>query len=160
MKIFQKFKIYTQEDLVKPTEGIKDRLQFRINNYSNELSSQKEHKDFVIQYTELKRLQSDLRKVKYTIAINNIIFGVNNLIYKRESLKKQLDVFTEIRSKYRTKVKKSIQVVDYFMPAEGGMQSIEYFIDKLSKEIEVIDNKLTSRNKKIKCLIRLSENYK
>ena len=149
MKIFQKFKIYTQEDLVKPNEGLKDRLQFRINNYSNELVKQTDHQDFINQSKELGRLQSDLRKVKFIIAFNNLIFGVNKLIYHRESLKKAKDTLTDINSRYKIKSK---------LPKE--LKSIDNLISTLDKDIEIIDSKLKRRNKNIRCILRLTENYK
>jgi len=157
MKLFKNLKIYSQNQLIK----LKTQLQERIDKLCSVYTNQKDYLEYTNEYKEIIRLQGDLKKIKGAIAFNNTIFSINPLIYKREIIKKRLDHLISIQSKFRTNSKRSIKVIDYFMlDSTNNKQSIEFFIDILKREFDIIGEKLTSKNKHIRCLLKLSENYK
>lgn len=137
MKIFKNIKIHSQEELIK----LKESLKYREDNYSRYISKSRKNLDLITEMKELQRIQKDSRKVKRIIAFNNVFFGINKLIYDRESYKKRLDVITKINQEEIPKI-------------------VSLFTEKLTAQIALIDKKLARRNKLIKCIIKLSENYK
>lgn len=137
MKIFKNIKIHSQEELIK----LKESLKYREDNYSRYISKSRKNLDLITEMKELQRIQKDSRKVKRIIAFNNVFFGINKLIYNRESYKKRLDVITKINQ-------------------EGIPKIVSLFTEKLTAQIALIDKKLARRNKLIKCIIKLSEDYK
>jgi hypothetical protein len=137
MKIFKNIKIHSQEELIK----LKESLKYREDNYSRYISKSRKNLDLITEMKELQRIQKDSRKVKRIIAFNNVFFGINKLIYNRESYKKRLDVISKINQ-------------------EGIPKIVSLFTEKLTAQIALIDKKLARRNKLIKCIIKLSEDYK
>jgi hypothetical protein len=137
MKIFKNIKIHSQEELIK----LKESLKYREDNYSRYISKSRKNLDLITEMKELQRIQKDSRKVKRIIAFNNVFFGINKLIYNRESYKKRLDVISKINQEDIPKI-------------------VSLFTEKLTAQIALIDKKLARRNKLIKCIIKLSEDYK
>jgi hypothetical protein len=163
MKLFKKLKniIYSQAELTSRPNGVKMLLQNRIDKFSDELISQEDLKDFEMDYKELDRLQRDQSKVKTLISVANVVFFINNLIFQREMLAKKLYVLNGIKNKNKNlKGKKSQILTCLLKDKKGKWLSVDTLIGDLDKQIKIIDTKLTSRNNRIKFILRLSESYK
>lgn len=128
----KKLKFYKQSLLLE----FKTSLVKRIKNIEQAILINKknnEHKELISNWGYLKDLLSDQKKIKKAIARKNFFMGINNIIFNREEVAKELAFLTTL-SKNRDK-----QVQLFKSLKEDGF-IIEDRINQLQKKLQKISN--------------------
>jgi hypothetical protein len=131
--------LYSQLELLQLKESLTKELNTKLSRtYTAKEEFNKD--ECIIMLNVVDTIQNDLEKVKLITSINNVIFGIIFLIYRREKLVKRLDYLTRL-SKGKSKENK-----EFFKDFTITKEKIEKVMSNLKKKITKIDTKITKRN--------------
>ena len=138
-------KFYKQTDLIE----FKKRIALHIRNIEKEILKAKEQKDtitskkaeFLNSLEYRKVLVEDQRIIKKAISRKNYLLRINNIIYKREVLVKEIELLTELNKKkdktpiFYTSLKKYFNIESRVSSLKAKLQKLEKVQNRINTGI-------------------------
>jgi hypothetical protein len=138
-------KILNQKELIKLKSKYAERLHDIERNI--DLAKTLNNQDDLINLFDLKtKILKQQQIIKNKIAKNNFLFGINKLIFKRESLNSSLMTLKRLvkGEKKQTKLFKELKDKNF---------NSQFLIKTITEKIRIVEKKMERRNNNIKSIL-------